>query len=96
MAPYRKVQTRIWNDQKFALLAKSEDVSLLALSQLARPRDGDINSRPSLLQLKESGDIEASAHNVSLIFMPYYHERSRGWGLVTKRDNNVTRRLLRL
>jgi replicative DNA helicase len=63
MAPYRKVQTRIWNDQKFALLAKSEDVSLLALSQLARPRDGDINSRPSLLQLKESGDIEASAHN---------------------------------
>jgi replicative DNA helicase len=51
-------------------LAKSENISVVALSQLSRPKDGDINSRPNLLQLKESGDVEASAHTVLLIYMP--------------------------
>ena len=51
-------------------LAKSEHVSVVALSQLSRPRDGELNSRPNLLQLKESGDVEASAHTVLLIYTP--------------------------
>lgn len=59
-------------------LAKSEDISVLALSQLSRPKDGDINSRPNLLQLKESGDIEASAHTVLLIYMPMSNDDPTG------------------
>jgi replicative DNA helicase len=59
-------------------LAKSENISVLALSQLSRPKDGDINSRPNLLQLKESGDVEASAHTVLLIYMPMRNDSPIG------------------
>ena len=45
-------------------LAKTEGVGVVALSQLARPRDRNPNSRPSMLGLKESGGIEAHAHVV--------------------------------
>lgn len=47
-------------------LAKSENVAVVQLSQLARPRD--INDRPTMIQLKESGDVEAHSH---VIVMPY-------------------------
>lgn len=59
-------------------LAKSENISVLALSQLSRPKDGDINSRPNLLQLKESGDVESSAHVVLLIYMPMRNDAPTG------------------
>jgi replicative DNA helicase len=59
-------------------LAKSESVSVLALSQLSRPKDGDINSRPNLLQLKESGDVEAAAHTVLLLYMPMRNDLPTG------------------
>lgn len=49
-------------------LAKSENVTVVLLSQLSRP--GDINERPTMLSLKESGDIEAHAHVVILIYTP--------------------------
>jgi replicative DNA helicase len=51
-------------------LAKAENVAVLALSQLSRPRDGNVNSEPTMLSLKESGDIEAHAHTVILSHMP--------------------------
>jgi replicative DNA helicase len=51
-------------------LAKDEKVGVVALSQLSRPQDKDINSRPTMLDLKESGDLEAHAHVVLLIFTP--------------------------
>jgi replicative DNA helicase len=41
-------------------LAKSENVAVVQLSQLARPKD--INDRPTMIQLKESGDVEAHSH----------------------------------
>jgi len=50
-------------------LAKSEQVSVVLLSQLKRP-DGGINARPSMLDLKESGDIEAHSHVVLLPYLP--------------------------
>jgi replicative DNA helicase len=50
-------------------LAKQERVAVLLLSQLRRP-EGGINARPSMIELKESGDIEAHAHTVLLLYMP--------------------------
>lgn len=49
-------------------LAKSELVTVVLLSQLSRP--SDINERPTMLNLKESGDIEAHAHVVLLLYTP--------------------------
>jgi replicative DNA helicase len=49
-------------------LAKSEQVAVVQLSQLARPRD--INDRPTMIQLKESGDVEAHSHVVVLPYLP--------------------------
>ena len=51
------------------VLAKQESVAVLLLSQLRRP-DGGVNARPDMLQLKETGDLEAHSHCVLLIFMP--------------------------
>jgi replicative DNA helicase len=51
-------------------LAKSEGVAVLALSQLSRPRSGNINDPPQMTQLKESGDIEAHAHTIVLLHLP--------------------------
>jgi replicative DNA helicase len=48
-------------------LAK-EGVPVLALSQLTRPREGNLNRRPTKFDLKESGALEADAHTVLLIF----------------------------
>jgi replicative DNA helicase len=50
-------------------LAKSECVGVVLLSQLRRP-EGGINARPSMLDLKESGDIEAHSHVVLLPYLP--------------------------
>lgn len=52
-----------------ALLAKEEAISILALSQLSR--GGDLNRIPDMTDLKESGDLEASAHVVLLLYRPY-------------------------
>lgn len=51
-------------------LAKDENVGVIALSQLTRPRDGDTNRRPTKFDLKESGSLEADAHTVILIYRP--------------------------
>ena len=50
-------------------LAKTERIGVVLLSQLRRPESG-INSRPSMLDLKESGDIEAHSHVVLLPYLP--------------------------
>lgn len=48
-----------------AQMAKDEEIAILALSQLSRPTD--INHIPDMTDLKESGDLEASAHVVLLL-----------------------------
>ena len=51
-------------------IPKSEGVPVVALSQLSRPRDRNENGRPSMVDLKESGAIEAHAHVVLLLYRP--------------------------
>jgi replicative DNA helicase len=56
----------------------AESIVLAALSQLARPKDGDINSRPTMLSFKESGDIEAHAHVALLLYQPVDNDQPTG------------------
>lgn len=49
-------------------LAKAEQVPVVLLSQLRRPQN--VNDPPTIVDLKESGDIEAHAHIVLLIHAP--------------------------
>jgi replicative DNA helicase len=49
-------------------LAKSERVPVVLLSQLRRPQN--VNDAPTMIDLKESGDIEAHAHVVLLLHVP--------------------------
>lgn len=51
-------------------LAKDTGVPVLALSQLARPREGNENHRPTKFNLKESGSLENDAHVIVLIYRP--------------------------
>lgn len=53
-------------------LARSQDLAVIALSQLARPNDKNINRRPEIWDLKESGSLEADANTILLIFRPVY------------------------
>jgi replicative DNA helicase len=57
-------------------LAKEEDVAIVALSQLHRPREGNPNERPTMLSLRNSGDFEANADVVLLIHRPMDLETS--------------------
>jgi replicative DNA helicase len=49
-------------------LAKSERIPVVLLSQLRRPQS--VNDAPTIIDLKESGDIEAHAHVVLLLHAP--------------------------
>jgi replicative DNA helicase len=49
-------------------LAKAERIPIVLLSQLRRPQD--VNDPPTIIDLKESGDIEAHAHVVLLLHVP--------------------------
>jgi replicative DNA helicase len=49
-------------------LAKAEQIPVVLLSQLRRPQN--VNDPPTIVDLKESGDIEAHAHVVLLIHAP--------------------------
>jgi replicative DNA helicase len=69
-APGRDLRDRVgYVANALRQLAKSERVGVVLLSQLRRP-DGGINSRPTMLDLKESGDIEAHSHVVLLPYLP--------------------------
>lgn len=61
-----------------AQLAKDEGIGILALSQLSRP--DDINHVPDMTDLKESGDLEASAHVVLLLYRPVDKQTGRFTG----------------
>lgn len=49
-------------------LAKAERIPVVLLSQLRRPQN--VNDAPTMIDLKESGDIEAHAHVVLLLHVP--------------------------
>jgi replicative DNA helicase len=69
-APGRDLRDRVGNvANALRQLAKSERIGVVLLSQLRRP-DGGINAKPSMLDLKESSDIEAHSHVVLLPYLP--------------------------
>jgi replicative DNA helicase len=69
-APGRDLRERVSNvANALRQLAKRERVGIVLLSQLRRP-EGGLNDVPSMLDLKESGDIEAHSHVVLLPYLP--------------------------
>jgi len=69
-APGRELRERVgYVANALRELAKSERIGLLMLSQLRRP-EGGMNAKPTMLDLKESGDIENHSHVVLLPFLP--------------------------
>jgi replicative DNA helicase len=56
--------------QRLRRFSKENNVAVILLSQLARPEGRNINHRPSMIDLKESGDLEAVAQVVLLNFCP--------------------------
>jgi replicative DNA helicase len=56
------------------MLAKKENVAVVGLSQLARPNVKDLNKRPQIWDLKESGTLEADADTVLLLYRPVDEE----------------------
>ncbi len=48
--------------------AKTTQVPVLAVAQMPRPRDGNLRTRPTKYDLKESGALEQKAHCVLLIY----------------------------
>jgi replicative DNA helicase len=68
-APGRETRDRVAAvSNALRQLAKSENVAVVQLSQLVRPKN--INDRPTMLQLKESGDVEAHSHVIVMPYMP--------------------------
>jgi len=53
-------------------LARLQDLGVIALSQLARKNDRDVNRRPEMDDLKESGSLEADANTILLIYRPVF------------------------
>jgi replicative DNA helicase len=51
-------------------LAKQTRVPVIALSQLSRPGERNVNERPTLYHLKESGNLEQDAYSVLLLYRP--------------------------
>jgi len=69
-APGRELRERVANVANgLRELAKTERIGVVLLSQLRRP-EGGINAKPTMLDLKESGDIEAHSHVVVLPYLP--------------------------
>lgn len=50
-------------------LAKSENIAIILLSQMPRPKDHGVQKKPTMFDLLESGEIEQAAH---LILMPWW------------------------
>ena len=69
--------------------AKKHDCCVIALSQLARK--GDLNARPTMQDLKESGDLEAHADVILMPYRPVDTSTGRFTGedelLITKQRN---------
>jgi replicative DNA helicase len=69
-SPGRDLRERVGNvADALRQLAKTERIGVVLLSQLRRP-EGGINAKPTMLDLKESGDIEAHSHVVLLPYLP--------------------------
>lgn len=74
-------------------LAKSEDIAIIALSQMPRPQSTDKNRRPTMHDFLESGEIEQAAH---IAIIPWWPVDDHGvplderWLLILKQRNGET------
>ena len=58
------------------LLAKSERIPIVCLSQLSRSTEGRTDKRPKLSDLRDSGSIEQDADVVLLLYREGYYDKS--------------------
>lgn len=72
-APAVEQLGQISND--IAALARSEDVAMLALSQVNRQVEQREDKRPYMSDLRASGRLEEDADNVLMLFRPAYYLR---------------------
>lgn len=78
-APGRELREQVGNAANcLRRIAKEENVAVVGLSQLRRPEN--INDRPSMISLKESGDIEAHANVCLLLYQPINTETGEPTG----------------
>ena len=74
-----KVQEVAEVSDALATLAKAQDVAVLALHQLNRATEARDNKRPTLADLRNSGDLEQDADVVCFAYREaYYLERQKG------------------
>jgi replicative DNA helicase len=70
-APGRDPREQVTNiAQRLRRFAKDEHVAVLLLSQSPRPEGRNINAKPTMFSLKESGALEEAAHTVILPYRP--------------------------
>lgn len=91
-APRREQLGQISRDCK--TLAVNLDVPIIALSQLSRRVDDRADSVPGLADLKESGDIEANADVVMMLWRPLNDENDRTLGQTDAKINIAKARML--
>jgi replicative DNA helicase len=73
--------------------AKAEKVAVVLLSQSPRPEGRNINAKPNMHSLKESGSLEEAAHVIVLPYRPMDTETSKFTGadelIIGKNRNGV-------
>lgn len=70
-APGKDERQKVSNvANRMRLFAKDENVAVVLLSQSPRPEGRNINARPTMFSLKESGALEEAAHTVLLAYRP--------------------------
>lgn len=70
-APGREEKHRVTKVSKsLRQLAKGENVGVVGVSQMSRPKDHNLNRRPTKFDMKESGSLENDSHTVLLIYRP--------------------------
>ena len=76
--PQKEIRERVMHiSDRLRSIPKNDGVPVVALSQLARPKDGNDDGLPEMGHLRETGAIEDHAHTVLLIHRP--KDESNAW-----------------